>query len=128
MKIEEDRLNIKTLHNIKADKMLIKLVFANLIDNAIKFSAHEKTPKIEIGSEEKGSEVEFYIKDNGIGFEMSFAAKLFGLFEKLHPETKFSGTGVGLAIVLKIISNHKGKVWTNSEPNKGATFYFTIPK
>ena len=127
-KIEEDRLNIKTLHNINADKMLIKLVFANLIGNAIKFSAHEKTPKIEIGSEEKDSEVEFYIKDNGIGFEMSLAAKLFGLFEKLHPETKFSGTGVGLAIVLKIISNHKGKIWANSEPNKGATFYFTIPK
>ena len=127
-RIDEDRLNIKSLYNVKGDKVLIKLVFGNLINNALKFSAHRKNPKIEIGSKENANSVEFYVKDNGIGFDMAFANKIFGLFEKLHPETKYDGTGVGLAMVLRIVNNHKGKVWVESKLDQGSTFYFSIPK
>lgn len=127
-KIEERRVIIKELHNMKADKMLMKLVFGNLIENAIKFSSHKKLPRIEVGSKENGKYLEFYVKDNGVGFEMEYVHKLFGVFEKLHPDEEFTGTGVGLAITEKIISKHKGKVWAESKSNEGATFYFSIPK
>ncbi len=127
-KIAEEQLNIKKLHNMNADKMLMKIVFANLINNAIKFSSKEKISKIEIGSKENGKYMEYYVRDNGVGLDMKYVHKIYGVFNKLHPESEFSGTGVGLAIVEKIIAKHKGKLWAESKINEGATFYFSIPK
>jgi len=111
----------------KADPALITQVWVNLISNAIKYSANSENPRIEIGSEQKGKEIRYYIKDNGAGFDMNYAGKLFGVFQRLHDEKEFEGTGIGLAIVQRIISRHGGTVKAEGKVNEGATFYFTLP-
>ncbi len=109
-----------------ADFTLMMQVWMNLISNAIKYSAKEKNPVIEIGiTRENGVDV-FYIKDNGVGFDMKYYNKLFGVFQRLHSSEEFEGTGVGLALVQRIIIKHNGKVWAKAEVNKGATFYFSL--
>lgn len=108
------------------DSNLIRLVFANLIVNALKFSQNEKEPEIEISSMEKDKQLFYYVKDNGVGFEMEYVDKIFGVFQRLHTSEDFEGTGVGLAIVQKIIQKHSGKVWAEGEVDKGATFYFSL--
>ncbi|MFH1195099.1 MAG: PAS domain S-box protein [bacterium] len=112
--------------NDYADPKLIKLCLQNLIDNAIKFSANVDQAKIEIGCEQKGNKKIYYIKDNGIGFDMKYVHKLFGVFQRLHREDEFPGTGVGLATTQKIIRKHNGNIWVESKLNKGTTFYFTL--
>jgi light-regulated signal transduction histidine kinase (bacteriophytochrome) len=111
-----------------ADQVMLKQVWYNLISNAIKFSSCKNKPKIKIGFEEKDKEIIYYVSDNGVGFDMQYANKLFGVFQRLHSSKDFEGTGVGLAIVQRIVQHHGGLVWANGEVNKGATFYFSLPR
>jgi len=120
--------NIMDIPNIKGDYALIKQVVINLISNAIKYSSKTPNPVIEIGSTVNEKENIYYIKDNGVGFDMKYAHKLFGVFQRLHNLEEYEGTGVGLAIVQRIINKHNGKVWAESEPGKGTIFYFSLPR
>lgn len=110
------------------DPRLLRHVFTNLIANAIKYSRKKDHPVIEVESNEREKEIVYTVKDNGSGFDMKYAEKLFGIFQRLHPPREFEGTGVGLAIVERIIRNHGGNVWAEGEVNNGATFYFSLPK
>lgn len=112
----------------RCDLSLIKQVWQNLIGNALKYSARSKIKKIEIGAEKKENEILFYVRDWGAGFDPKYKHKLFGVFQRLHKENEFEGTGVGLAIVQRIIHRHNGKVWAESELNEGATFWFSLPE
>lgn len=117
------------LPNIYAESVLIQQVFYNLISNAAKYSQKSDAPAVEINEiSEAETEFIFMVKDNGIGFDMQFADRLFQIFVRLHTSDEFSGTGVGLANVKRIIERHDGKVWAESEEQKGASFYFSIPK
>ena len=109
-----------------ADPILLKQVFVNLLSNAFKFTRQKDHPIIKIGGQRKNSTSTFCIQDNGAGFDMAYADKLFGVFQRLHRQDEFEGTGVGLAIVHRIISQHGGKIWAESAPNQGATFYFNL--
>lgn len=118
----------KPLQSAQADNTTIRQVWYNLIANAINYTGHRAQAIIEIGSEIKGTEIIYYVKDNGAGFDMRYANKLFGVFQRLHSEDEFEGTGVGLAIVQRIILKHKGRVWAEGKVDEGATFYFTLNK
>jgi signal transduction histidine kinase len=109
------------------DPSLIRQVFVNLFSNAVKFTKGRKPAVIEAGSCGEGNDVAYYVKDNGVGFDMQYHEKLFGVFERLHNEEEYEGTGVGLAIVQRIISRHGGRIWAESTLNGGATFFFTLP-
>lgn len=114
---------------VYADPILIKLVLQNLILNSIKFTGKQQNAIIKIGYEEKNEkEYTFYIKDNGAGFKMEYAGKLFGVFQRLHSSEEYEGTGIGLATVRRIINRHNGSVWAEGIENEGATFFFTLPK
>jgi len=113
---------------LETDRMLVRQVFTNLISNAIKFTNKQEKALITINYNGEGNNFEFAIKDNGVGFNMKYAGKLFNVFQRLHTPDQFEGTGVGLAIVKRIINRFNGKVWVKAEPEKGAHFYFTIPK
>lgn len=123
--------NIKwQLHNlpsVKADLNILKQVWINLISNAVKYSGKVNEPEIEIGASINGKEVVYYVKDNGVGFDEKYKSKLFRVFQRLHTNEEFEGTGIGLAIVEKIISKHGGKVWAEGAVNEGACFYFSLP-
>jgi len=119
---------VNDLHDTKADNASIKQVWTNLIGNAVKYSRNRENPVIEIGSNETNNHIEYYIKDNGAGFDMQYYSKLFHVFQRLHTKDEFEGTGLGLAIVEKIVSNHGGSVWAQSQVDKGAMFYFSLPK
>ncbi len=110
------------------DSSLIRQVWINLISNAIKYSANSSPSKIEIGSTEEESMNVYFIKDNGVGFDMEYYDKLFGVFQRLHSDEEFEGTGIGLAIVQKVIRRHKGNVWAESILEKGSSFYFKLPR
>lgn len=109
------------------DKTLIKQVFSNIISNAVKFTKNKKPGMIEINSYAEKEKNIYYVKDNGVGFDMNYYDKLFGVFQRLHREEEYEGTGVGLSIVQRIIKRHGGDVWAEGEVGKGATFYFTLP-
>jgi two-component system sensor histidine kinase/response regulator len=111
-----------------ADHALLRQVWINLISNAIKYSGKKEHPVVEIGSTEAENEITYYVKDNGAGFNMQYVNKLFGVFQRLHSPNEFEGTGIGLAIVQRIISKHGGRVWAEGIVDEGATFYFTLPK
>ena len=111
---------------VQADKRLLEIMVNNLIDNAIKYTKNVKQPVIEFGCQQKNGERAFFIKDNGAGFDMRFANKLFTPFQRLHNPTEFEGTGIGLATVKRIVSLHGGQVWADAEEGQGATFYFTL--
>ncbi len=125
---ENDKLKLikHKLPQAKGDIVLIKQVWQNLISNAIKYSSKVEFPIIEIGSFIKDEHVVYFIKDNGVGFDMKYHHKIFGVFERLHSLLEFEGTGVGLAIAYRIIQKHNGKIWAESELNKATTFYFYI--
>ncbi|MDB5255620.1 MAG: cph1 5 [Chitinophagaceae bacterium] len=120
--------HVKDLPDVKADQELMRKVWMHLIDNAVKFTNKKEETIIEINAEERAEEIVYSIKDNGDGFDMSFYSKLFGVFQRLHHKTEFEGAGIGLAIVDRIITRHKGKVWAEAKVKEGATFYFSLPK
>ena len=122
------QFKINELQPAQGDSVAIKQVWVNLISNAVKYSRLNEKAIIEIGSGVKGDEIIYYIKDNGAGFDMRYANKLFGVFQRLHTDEEFEGTGVGLAIVHRIISKHGGRVWAEGKVNEGAIFYFSLPK
>jgi PAS domain S-box-containing protein len=109
------------------DAALLRNVLINLIGNAFKFSANRAHPKVEIGAQQDGAEVTYYVKDNGVGFDMQYAGKLFGVFQRLHRPDEFEGTGVGLALAQRIVQRHGGRIWAEGKVNEGATLYFTLP-
>ena len=121
-----------TIHEMpecKGDESMLKQVWSNLIDNAIKYSSKISSPKIEAGAIENDDKANiYYIRDNGAGFDMKYADKLFGVFQRLHRQDEYEGTGLGLALVKRIINKHGGEIWAESKLNEGATFYFSIPK
>ena len=118
---------VTPLHHTHGDKALLTQVWINLVSNALKYSRNVATPQIEIGSIRHDDETTFFIKDNGVGFDVKYVEKLFGVFQRLHSEREFEGTGIGLAIIKRIISKHGGKVWAEGKLNEGATFYFSLP-
>jgi PAS domain S-box-containing protein len=121
------QINVGQLPRAVCDRGMIHQVFENLITNAVKFSGKKENPVIEIAGKIEGDNAIYYVKDNGAGFDMKYVSKLFGVFQRLHSDEEFEGTGIGLAIVKQIINRHGGSVWAESEPEKGATFYFSIP-
>jgi len=110
-----------------ADKSMLRQVWSNLISNALKYSSREPEQKIQIGHQLEGSSIVFFVKDNGVGFDMKYYERLFAVFQRLHSSKEFAGTGVGLALAQRIVSKHGGKIWAESEPDKGSTFYFSLP-
>jgi PAS domain S-box-containing protein len=119
-------IQVNELLPVQADYNLLTQVFINLISNAIKYSEPKEDAIVEIGSYKKDSEIIYYIKDNGVGFDMKYYNKLFGVFQRLHSEEAFTGTGVGLALVKRIVNKHGGHVWAESELGIGTTFYFSL--
>ena len=115
-----------TLPHVACDPALVRQVFENLIDNAFKYSGKKENPRVEIGTAIRSGKEVFYVRDNGVGFDMKDADKLFEVFQRLHSDTQFSGTGVGLAIVKRIVERHGGRVWAESAPDAGTTFCFTL--
>lgn len=120
-------IRVNELLPVYADYTLMQHVFSNLLSNAIKYSAKKEAPIIEISSRREGGGVIYSVTDNGAGFEMDYAHKLFGVFQRLHSSDEFEGNGVGLAIVSRIINKHGGRIWAVGEVNKGATFNFLLP-
>ncbi|MBN2089205.1 hypothetical protein JW964_06315 [candidate division KSB1 bacterium] len=108
------------------DQSLMRQVFMNLLSNAFKYSRFQNPPQIEIGYQHSGNRVVYFVRDNGVGFDMKFVDKLFGVFQRLHSQAEFEGTGIGLAIVRRIIQRHGGEVWAEGKVGEGATFYLTL--
>jgi ligand-binding sensor domain-containing protein/signal transduction histidine kinase len=121
-------LKIGELKPALGDASLIRQVWMNLISNAIKYSSAKENPEVEIGMFMRDAKQIYFVKDNGVGFNMKYYAKLFGVFQRLHKYEEFAGTGVGLAIVERIISRHGGSVWADAKENEGAIFYFSLPQ
>jgi len=117
---------IAKLPFVECDPTLIKQVFQNLLSNALKYSRPRNQAQIEVGQMEVKGQAAIFIRDNGVGFSMKYADKLFGVFQRLHRAEDFEGTGVGLATVQRIIKKHNGRIWAEAELDRGATFYFTL--
>ncbi|MBN1531311.1 MAG: PAS domain S-box protein [Spirochaetes bacterium] len=115
------------LPEVNGDRAMLKVVVTNLLANAFKFSSRAPHPRVEVAAAPGEGEVVFTVRDNGVGFDMRYADKLFGVFQRLHSDREFQGTGIGLATVKRIIERHGGRVWAESEPGKGSSFYFTLP-
>ena len=121
---------VSPLPVVEGDAALLQQVWMNLLSNAIKFTAPRAEARIEIGvirgSADEEGEVTIYVRDNGVGFDPQYTHKLFGVFQRLHREDEFEGSGIGLATVRRIIHRHGGRVWAESELDRGVTFYFTL--
>lgn len=121
-------IEIGDLPVARGDERLIRQVWINLLDNAVKYTSKVADPRISVSGREEGERLVYEIRDNGVGFDSSFSANLFGVFRRLHGAREYPGSGVGLAIVQRIVLRHGGEVWAHAEPNKGATFSFSLPK
>lgn len=124
--VTKANITINKLLPCKADYSLMEQVLTNLISNAVKYSGKTENPVIEVDSYHREGENVYFVKDNGVGFDMKYYDKLFGVFQRLHAANEFDGTGVGLALVKRIITRHGGRVWASAEPGKGATFYIAL--
>jgi PAS domain S-box-containing protein len=124
---EKIEFHVSELPPSFGDHSTLSLVWTNLISNAIKYSSKQEKPVLKVGFTEKENQIVYFIEDNGVGFEMKYYSKLFGVFQRLHSQKEFEGNGVGLAIVNRIVTRHKGKVWAEAQLNRGATFYFSLP-
>jgi len=116
----------ENLPTIRGDRSMIAQVFQNLLSNSLKYKG-EETPRIEVSAERSDKEWTISVKDNGIGFDMTHGQRIFGVFQRLYTVEEYPGTGIGLAIVKRIIERHGGRIWAESEPGQGATFRFTLP-
>jgi two-component system, sensor histidine kinase and response regulator len=121
------RWEIEALPQVVADRTLLKQVLVNLVSNAVKYTRGRNPTIIRIGGRQQSAEAEFHVSDNGAGFDMRYADRLFGVFQRLHSATEFEGTGIGLASVRRIITRHGGRTWAEAKPGEGASFYFTLP-
>jgi PAS domain S-box-containing protein len=120
------KISIGNFPVCRADPALLKVVYVNLLSNALKFTSKREVAVIDVGSQIINNNQVYYVKDNGVGFDMKYIDKLFGVFQRLHSATDFEGTGVGMSIVQRVINRHGGKIWAESEVDKGAAFYFTL--
>ncbi len=127
MEAREVEIEVGDLHECSGDAALLEQVIVNLLANALKFTRSRARPHIAVGSFERDGEQVYFVRDNGVGFDMKHAGKLFGVFQRLHAQGDFEGTGIGLSIVHRIIQRHGGRVWAESQPDEGAAFYFTLP-
>lgn len=127
-KINPDALTFGELPDTRGDKTLLQQVWGQLLDNAVKFSMGARAPRIEISGEAMEDSCLYRIQDNGAGFDMRYASRLFSVFQRLHAEKEFPGAGVGLAIVHRIVKRHGGRVWAEGERDKGACFTFELPR
>ncbi|HEY1406769.1 MAG TPA: ATP-binding protein, partial [Spirochaetota bacterium] len=127
-KCDKIKFKVDELPEVQGDPALMKQVFLNLISNAIKFTDRQDFAEITIGCNEEKEEFIFFVRDNGVGFNMEYAHKLFGVFSRLHTQSEFEGTGIGLANVKRIILRHGGRVWAESSAGQGAIFYFSLPR
>ena len=118
---------VKPLKEVQGDLSMMRQVWINLISNALKYSRKQQVSRIEIGCKNEDHHIVYYIQDNGVGFDMKYSDKLFGVFQRLHKIEEFDGTGVGLALVHRIVLRHGGKIWAEAHLNEGATFFFFIP-
>ncbi len=116
------------LPSVLADRTLLKQVWLNLIGNALKYSGPREAPRIEVAGAAEGGHIVYAVRDNGVGIDMRYASKLFGVFQRLHRQDECPGTGVGLAIVQRIVSRHGGRVWAEGSPGEGACFRFSLPE
>ncbi len=119
-------IDIAELPPARGDRAMLERVWVNLIDNAVKYSAPKPDARVEIGAKVADGETIYFVRDNGVGFDMQYVDKLFGVFQRLHG-AEIPGTGIGLAIVKRLVSRHGGRVWAEGKPGEGATFYFTMP-
>jgi light-regulated signal transduction histidine kinase (bacteriophytochrome) len=119
-------IRVADLPDAVGDRSLLKQVFVNLLSNAFKFTRRREAAILEVGCKEQDGETIYFVRDNGAGFDMQFAQRLFGVFQRLHRAAEFEGTGVGLSIVQRIVRRHGGRVWAEAEADKGATFLFTL--
>src|SRR6185295_4342937 len=122
------KIEIGDLPQAQGDRALLKQVWVNLIGNALKYSSKRDAARVEIGGQIEGEENIYWVRDNGAGFDPRYAAKLFGVFQRLHSNEEFTGTGVGLAIVQRVVTRHGGRVWAEGRPGEGACFFFSLPR
>lgn len=119
---------VSSLPSVKGDEVMLRQVWVNLLGNAIKYTRRKGRARIQVGWQQEPDEQQvFFVRDDGVGFDMKSAGKLFDIFERLHPRSEFEGTGVGLALVRRIIERHGGRIWAKSAVGEGATFYFSLP-
>ena len=125
--IPRPEVDVASLPNAWGDRALLKQVWLNLLANAVKYSSKASQPRITVGGRIDGDECVYHVQDNGVGFDMRYSDKLFGVFQRLHGPEQFPGTGVGLAIVKRVVVKHGGRVWAEGKPNEGASFFFSLP-
>jgi len=124
---KKPQVTIHPLPPARGDDALLRQVLVNLVSNAFKFTRHRDVPLIEIGGQSDSGTNTYYVRDNGVGFDPKYSEKLFGVFQRLHHQDEFEGTGVGLALVQRIIHRHGGQIWAEAKLDEGAIFYFTLP-
>lgn len=119
-------VQLSELPACQAHPTLLKQVFAQLLGNALKFTRSRVVAQIEVGAQQQNGQIVYFVKDNGVGFDMQVATQIFGVFERLHHVTEYEGNGIGLAVVQRIIHHHGGRVWAEGAVDQGATFFFTL--